>query len=228
MLQQLLAPARAAGILQMIFGGLLALMGTCLGSMLWVVPLDEVVKQIQLQNPSLAGPDMTVEMIKAEVLATAVMLLIFGGVGLALLVLGIFVRGGGRVVATISFVMNVLVGFLLLMGMLNSLGKLSSNVFTSIFALMFLGSLTGLCAATIAKLIETIRQSANIADLRAGAGASPVVMPGPEMIAAGFGYPPPPPAGATPVGVPQPAPPTETTVTKPDAQNPTENPPPSA
>jgi hypothetical protein len=98
----LLAPARRAGVLLFVVGGLLALGGLCCGALGTLAPLDEVMAQNPVLNST---PGVTVEMLKVGIIVLGVLALLFG---MALLVLGYFVRGGGMVPVVIAIVLVVL------------------------------------------------------------------------------------------------------------------------
>ncbi|HEV2292575.1 MAG TPA: hypothetical protein VGR35_01890 [Tepidisphaeraceae bacterium] len=110
--EDVLAPARRSSVMMFIMGGLLAIGGLCCGAMGALVPFD----QVMAQNPVLSsGPGMTADLLKFSVIVVGVLSLLFG---MALLVLGYFVRSGGMVPIVIAI---VLVGLALLLGMGNLL-----------------------------------------------------------------------------------------------------------
>ncbi len=105
-----LAPARRAGVMMFIVGGLLAIGGLCCGAMGALAPLDEIIGQHPILNST---PGMTVELLQIGIIVLGVLGLLFGVV---LLVLGYFVRGGGMVPIVIS---GVVIGLAVLFNVLN-------------------------------------------------------------------------------------------------------------
>jgi hypothetical protein len=98
----LLAPARRAGVMMFVIGGLLALGGLCCGGLGAFAPIE----QVMAQNPMLnSTPGMTVEILKMGIIVMGVLALLFG---LAMLVLGYFVRGGGIIPVVIAIVLVAL------------------------------------------------------------------------------------------------------------------------
>ncbi len=107
--QDVLAPARRAGVIMFIMGGLLAIGGLCCGAVGALAPLDEIIRQ----NPTLSStPGVTPELMQVSVIVMGVLALLFG---MALLILGYFVRGGGMAPVVTSI---VLVGMAVLGGAL--------------------------------------------------------------------------------------------------------------
>jgi len=97
-----LGPARRAGVMMFVIGGLLALGGLCCGIGGAFAPLDEVIAQ----NPALASaPGVTPDMLKFAIIIMGVLGVIFG---IVMIVLGYFVRGGGMVPIVIAIVLVAL------------------------------------------------------------------------------------------------------------------------
>lgn len=115
---QILAPARRAGILMLVFGGLGLVCGLCLGLVAAMVPMDELIAKSGLQLPSTAGLGMSAEqLLRGLYIVVAVLSVI---ASLMFLVLGVFVmRGSGGAIIT-SLVLCILV--ILALG-LNLLGS---------------------------------------------------------------------------------------------------------
>jgi len=98
----LLAPARRAGVMMFVIGGLLALGGLCCGGLGAFAPIEEVMAQNPILNST---PGMTVEILKMGIIVMGVLALLFG---MAMLVLGYFVRGGGIIPVVIAIVLVAL------------------------------------------------------------------------------------------------------------------------
>jgi hypothetical protein len=100
--QDLLAPAKRAGIMMFVMGALLALGGLCCGAVATVGPIDEVMAQNPVLNST---PGVTAEMLKLGMIVLGVLTLLFG---MVMLLLGYFIRSGGMVPIIISIVLVAL------------------------------------------------------------------------------------------------------------------------
>jgi hypothetical protein len=196
-LHRLLAPARLASILQLVFGGLLICMTTCAGSVLLVLPPQEIEKQMKMQDPSMQLNGPLSAILQMEVIVGM-------GVGLLMIGLAIWLRWGSRAAVGFSLVLQGVIGLALLRGILNAIEIFSANAMVGSLAVLITGSVAALCGAIIAKLIEALRAAPEVAALRAMQGNAPPGVGSPGMEMMGFGYPPPPPPGSVPVGMPQP------------------------
>ena len=154
-----LGPARRASVIMFVVGGLLALGGLCCGAVGAVVPLDQVMSQ----NPALAGrPGVTPELMKVAVIVMGVLALLFG---VALLVLGYFVRGGGMGAVVTSIVLvgiAVLLGGLMVVSALFELGSTGGG--PQLFAGMCIYILPlALLVALLVQLIAAARMAPRVA-----------------------------------------------------------------
>jgi hypothetical protein len=156
-------PARSASNLQMVLGGILALFGTCIGSLVWLIPDDVLGKVVQQQGanlPPMNGYSPIQEMRILSAVTAGAMLL----AGILLLVLAFFVRRGGRISAVCSIVANSVIGIFILMDLLAGVGQ--GAVKFAIFPLVILVGLLALDGTTIAKLVASLRSSGD-AQIRA-------------------------------------------------------------
>jgi hypothetical protein len=157
-------PARTAALLQIILGGILVMFGTCVGSLIWIVPddvLNKVVQQQQANFPPMSGYSPVQEFRILCAISLGLMLL----AGTVLLILAFFVRRGGQTSAVISIVANSLVGLCVLIDLAVNLGQVAGNP-ANIFSLLILIGVAVLVGFTIAKLIVSLRSSGS-AQMRA-------------------------------------------------------------
>jgi hypothetical protein len=118
-----LAPARRAGVLMWILGGLLLLLGGCNLASAMTMPLEEAYRQQAALLPPGESLPVTVEQFGRFLIAAAVVTM---GVGVVLVVLGSFVRSGRRAPIIVSI---LVVGLLaLLMGLLVLIALLRMTV----------------------------------------------------------------------------------------------------
>ena len=145
-------PAAAACIMQIVLGCLLVLFSGLLAVMYRVVGVTAIVEQMQSYGVSMPGQDL------AEVLRLSLM--VFGGgaavVGIALVVLGIFVRRGSRGAAMTSI---ALLGLVALVCLLNVMGGLSQTgaILMLVVSVVMYGSVLAVCIAAIANLVRALR-----------------------------------------------------------------------
>jgi hypothetical protein len=147
----------------MVLGGILTLFGTCIGSVVWLIPDDVLGKVVQQQAANLPPMNgyspIQVMRILSAVTASAMLL-----AGILLLVLAFFVRRGGRMSAMWSIVANSVIGVFMLMDLLA--GVAQGGVRFAIFPLLILVGLLALNGTTIAKLVGSLRSSGD-AQIRA-------------------------------------------------------------
>jgi hypothetical protein len=210
--QDVLAPARRASVIMFVMGGLLAIGGLCCGAVGAMAPLD----QIMSQNPTLSStPGVTPELMQVGVIVMGVFSLLFG---MALLVLGYFVRGGGMApVVTSIVVVGIVVllgGLMVLLGLLElSRGGSRPEMFISLC--MYVLPLV-LLIVLLAQLIQAAKMSSRVAMMKSQYQQQYwQYQQQQQMYQAGYVAPPPPmqQADATPpppVPPPPPAPPSDT------------------
>jgi hypothetical protein len=113
-----LALARRAAILLFVLGALGMLLGLCIGPMVWVVPMDQVLAQSGMRQPENLPQGVSMEQImRITYTVVAVILFITGAV---LAFLGIFVRRGNRGAMITA---AVIAGLAILWFMLNVAGS---------------------------------------------------------------------------------------------------------
>ncbi|MGA2443051.1 MAG: hypothetical protein ABSH08_19025 [Tepidisphaeraceae bacterium] len=158
------AAGRAAGLWQLVLGAIIFLFGTCVGSIVWVVPDDTMLltfRQQQANIPPIEGFTLIQE-IHMVITAFSVMMVAAGGL---LLILVIFVRRGGKASTVCSIVLNGLLAFFLLVNAVSGLLQGGLNPM-SILPLAVFGGLIALCIITLVKLVAAF-QSAGPAQLQA-------------------------------------------------------------
>lgn len=160
---ELLGPARRAAVLQAVLGGLVLACGVCLGAMPWVVDLNEMIAQSGMSLPQ-APPGMSlIEMMRFAYTAAGV---IGGLVGVGLLVLSYFVRGGGAVPAVLSIVLECLVVLVLLMNLVSALIQAASNPLVGLFAALIVLAMLAPFGLNIAWLAAVARGASRLRDAR--------------------------------------------------------------
>lgn len=159
----LLAPARRAAILQAILGGLLLLCGVCVGAIPWVVDVGEIIAQSGMTLPQMPPGVSPEEMVRGAYTLIGV---VGGLVGVALVVLSVFVRHGGRGPAVTSIVLQALVVLVLALNFIGGLMQMASNPLAGITTLLMLGVLIGLFGLNIAWLTTAARSAAQISMVR--------------------------------------------------------------
>ena len=188
-------------------GALLFLSGSCVVTAVSVVPDDVMTKAIEQQHTALP-PFRTMSPAQELRLGMSIIsgLMIFaGGV---LLILGFFVRRGGRISTVFSIVFTSIIAVILLINFVSGLIQLLGNPQVILPLTLFAGILA-LCAVTIAKLVAALRSSGS-AQMQAMQQAYHWMMQ--HQQAGGYGYgqsntvgpglpgPPPPPAAPIPPG----------------------------
>ncbi len=109
---ELLAPARRAGIGMFVLSGLLLLCGACLGVFAAMGPMDKVLEQSGMRISD-TGTGLTPEQFMRTVYT--VMAVVEVLLGIVFVVLGVFVRRGGKIAAIFSLVFCVLLAIFMLM-----------------------------------------------------------------------------------------------------------------
>jgi hypothetical protein len=103
-----LAPAKRAGLMMFLLGGLLLLCGVCVGTFAMTVPMEQFIKESGVVLPQTPPGVSVEELMQLGYVTIGVGSLIAGGL---LVLLGIFVRKGGTGAAVTSI---ILVSLLLL------------------------------------------------------------------------------------------------------------------
>lgn len=160
---ELLAPARRAAILQAVLGGLVLACGVCLGAMPWVVDLNEMIAQSGMSLPEAPTGMSLIEMMRIAYTAAGV---IGGLVGVGLLVLSYFVRGGGAVPAVLSIVLECLVVLVLLMNLVSALIQAASNPLVGLFAALIVLAMLAPFGLNIAWLAAVARGASRLREAR--------------------------------------------------------------
>jgi hypothetical protein len=106
-----LAPARRAALMMFILGGLMLLCGIGCGTFAMTVPMDRLISEAGVTLPQQPPPGMSIE----ELMRIGYMVLGVGSflAGVVLVVLGLFVRGGGRGAAVTSIVIVTILLFVI-------------------------------------------------------------------------------------------------------------------
>ena len=102
--RQITAPCRRTSVLLFVFGGLLLLMGTCLGGMLWVPGMEEAIAK---QKTTGLPPGVTFAEVRLQFTIQGILMAV---VAILFIVFGFFVRKASKG-ATIS---TIVLGFLLI------------------------------------------------------------------------------------------------------------------
>jgi hypothetical protein len=202
------AAGRSAALWQMILGALLFLSGTCVVTAVSVVPDDVMTKAIEQQHTTLP-PFGNMSPAQELRLGMSIIsgLMIFAGA--VLLILGFFVRRGGRISTVFSIVFTSILALILLVNFVSGLVQLLGNPQVILPLALFAGILA-LCTITIAKLVAALKSSGS-AQMQAMQQAYYWMMQ--HQQAGGYGYgqgdpagpglqgpPPPPPAAPIPPG----------------------------
>lgn len=158
----ILAPARRAGIGLFVLAAFCMLCGACVGVAAWVGPIDRVIQQLQqagYQFPATGGevsPEQVVRFAFAFMSVLGVLL------GIALIVLGIFVRRGGKGAAITSLVICIPLVLLTLLDLVRSVPMvlntpvLLPGVLVGLIPLVLLG-------LVVTWLIQAIRAAPHLA-----------------------------------------------------------------
>jgi small-conductance mechanosensitive channel len=109
----LLAPARRAAILMFILGGLSLACSVCLGSVLKLAPLDQMIQERHFEIPDSANLGMTPEQIMRIFIGVVAVLALVKAI--VTIILAIFVRRGGIGSIVTSIVLFVLVLLVILL-----------------------------------------------------------------------------------------------------------------
>ena len=151
------APGRSAAIWQFIVGGIIFLLGTCMGGVMMAVPdtlISQMLAQEHIQFPPMANltPEQALRM--GFIIFCGIMF-VLGGL---LLVLAFFVRRGGRrsIVASISI--NMIVGIFALMDLFSNVAQAGGNPAILLGIPLIIGFLA-LCIITIIKLFAALNAS---------------------------------------------------------------------
>lgn len=157
-----LAPAKRASIMLFVFGGLAVLAGICAGVVVWLVPLDQIVRQAQSslspQQLSQLPPGMSLEQVIR--IGYTVLGILGVGFGILLLCLGPFVRRGGRGSTITAIVLFVLIGLFCLLNLCGSVMQLAGgSAAAAIGSLIFVALLGGTVILALVLLFQALRAS---------------------------------------------------------------------
>ena len=158
------AAGRAAGLWQLVLGAIIFLSGTCVGSLVWVMPDDVMLNAVHQQQTELPQiPGYTpIQVIRMVSMVGSVMMIAAGGL---LLIFLIFVRRGGKISTVCSIVLVGLIALFLLMNSVSALRQALSNPM-AILPLAMFGGMVALCGITLIKLVAAF-QSAGPAQIQA-------------------------------------------------------------
>ena len=159
----LLAPARRAGILQMIVGSLLLLCGVCVGALPWTLDIGDLFAQSGMAVPELP-PGMSVEQV-FRILYTSIGAA--GGLlGVALLVLAVYVRKGSMGAAITSIMIDGLVLLFLALNLIGALIQMASQPAVGILTVIIVLVPMSLFGLNVAWLISAARNASRVAAAR--------------------------------------------------------------
>jgi hypothetical protein len=185
--------SRSAAIWQIILGGFLFLCGSCVGSLVWILPDDLMNQVVSQQAPNIAPmPNMTLvqEVRFLVTIGSGIMFL----AGLLLLIFAWFVYRGGKVSTICSMLITIMVGCFFVLNFVSSIPEVASHP-TNILPMLVLLGMVAVAGITIARLIAVLR-SAGASQAQAMQQAYYWMMQYQQQYAAqnqaGYGYAPPP------------------------------------
>jgi len=157
-----LAPAKRASVMLFVLGGLAVLGGLCIGTIVWIMPLDQVINQakdsLSPQQLSQLPPGMSLEHLVRIVYTVLAVLGV--GFGVLLLGLGPAVRRGRRGATITAIVLFVLVGLFCLLNLFSALLQLAGgSAATAIASLVFVAVLGAVVILALVFLFQAIRVS---------------------------------------------------------------------
>ena len=158
--EDLLAPAKRAGVMMYVIGGLLALGGLCCGGVGVVAPVDEIMAQSPMLN---SAPGVTAEMLKVAIVVMGVLGFLFG---VALIVLGYFVRGGGMIPIVIAIVLVALAVLFNLLNLASSAVQMRGGGPEMMAGLCVTGIPLVLMLVLLAMLIQAARVAPRVAMMK--------------------------------------------------------------
>ena len=158
--EDLLAPAKRAGVMMYVIGGLLAMGGLCCGGVGVAAPVDEIMAQSPMLN---SAPGVTPEMLKVAIVVMGILGLLFG---IALIVLGYFVRGGGMIPIVIAIVLVALAVLFNLLNLASSAMQMRSAGPEMMAGLCVTGIPLVLMLVLLAMLIQAARVAPRVAMMK--------------------------------------------------------------
>jgi hypothetical protein len=197
-----LTPARHAAVLQMVIGTLGLCCGLCIGVAVWVVPIDQIVRQANLTLPDTGGLSIT----EFFHIVFTVVAILGGIVGLTLILLAIGVRKGGTASIITSIVINCAIGLYMLINLVFGGIQVVSNP-SSALGLLVVAAILGLQGWLLVLLFKASAAARQIKSMLAQQAMYWQMMHQQQQLqapAAGYGYSgyavaPQPPAGQPPV-----------------------------
>ncbi len=156
-----LAPARRAGIGLFVLAALGLVCGACVGVGAWIQPMDRIIDQLQRSGYKLpdTGGDIPLEqLLRIGYTVMAVMGVL---AGIAFIILGIFVRRGGKTSAIISLVFCVPLIGVSLYAVAATLVMGPKNP-TALFGVVMVLVPTGLLVLVMTWLIQAIRAASQV------------------------------------------------------------------
>jgi hypothetical protein len=148
------APGRSAAIWQFIVGGIIFLLGTCIGGTMLVAPDDLISQMLAQQHNQLPVADPVHAMRLAFLFFSGVMLLL----GTLLFVLAFSVRRGGRRAIVASISISMIIGLFALMDLVLNAAQAAGNP-TILLGLPLIVGFLALCIVTIVKLFGALNAS---------------------------------------------------------------------
>ena len=154
-----LTPARRAGTLQIIVGALMIIFGLCAGFFVWAMPLDQFFKEANVPPP----PGVDLHLLRAAIIGTVILAFV---AAVCEIVLGFFVRRGGRGPAVASVVINVAIVLYLASGVIGNLAHVGSGSPQAALGVCFSIVPVALVGLLVAWLMQAVRGAAQVQAMR--------------------------------------------------------------
>lgn len=162
----LLAPARRAGVLMFILGGLGVLVGVCLSAILLTVPMEQLLSQPGVTIPE-PPPELGMSKAQFVKMAAVTWTVVVAVVSVALVVLGFFVRSGrGRAAPVTAAVLTGLVLAVLLLNVVTSLAGAAVGGPAAILGACMVIAMAAPFVVLMVWLIQAVRAAPRAAAMR--------------------------------------------------------------
>jgi hypothetical protein len=155
----LLAPARRASVLQGVLGGLTLACGVCVGAVFWTADLNEAIARTGISVERMTGGGSVEDLRRAyTVLGVGCVAL-----GVALLVLALFVRRANAAATITSVVLCVLILMFLGVNIIGAVLLAAGNAAVAVFTIAMLALPIGLFGLNVTWLIAAARNASQVA-----------------------------------------------------------------